>query len=173
MDCVSWHQLMEFATWIDARLPTEAEWKFAASSRGQFIYPWGDSVPDCSQADHWDYEIHAESCAGVGSSPVCTMSAGNTLQGLCDMAGNILELVQDEYNYAHDITSTDGSGRCDGPCPTNSAHPAYDPNDTTERVQKSGNYSSQPIYLRAAYRHGRNPTYQSWGFGGRLVRSLP
>ena len=46
---VSWTQMREFGAWAGADLPTEAQWEFAARSRGQEItYPWGDQEPDCT-----------------------------------------------------------------------------------------------------------------------------
>ena len=58
-----------FGAWVEADLPTEAQWEFAARNRGQDIsYPWGNMIPDCSYAD-FCFE-RGSGCNGVGTSPV-------------------------------------------------------------------------------------------------------
>ena len=80
---VAWTQMRTFGTWVGADLPTEAQWEFAARSRGQNItYPWGNEAPNCDYADYL-------SCAERGTSAVCTHNPGNSAEGLCDLAGNL------------------------------------------------------------------------------------
>ena len=62
---VSWTQMREFGAWVGADLPTEAQWEFAARSRGQEItYPWGNTEPDCSYAD---FVHNNANCGGSGT----------------------------------------------------------------------------------------------------------
>ena len=86
INCVSWHQLMVFAAWVGARLPTEAEWEYAARSQGQnILYPWGDEEPTCSLANTWP----CSASPTLSTFAVCSLPDGNTDQGICDMAGNV------------------------------------------------------------------------------------
>jgi len=88
---VNWQQAKGFAEFVGARLPTEAEWEYAAKGGGQnIVYPWGNEAPDCDR-------LNFNSCVG-GTTPVCTYATGNTAQGLCDMAGNVWEWVEDDWH---------------------------------------------------------------------------
>ena len=159
---VSWYQLMEFAAWVGARLPTEAEWEYAASSRTGATYPWGESSPTCNLANY-------RGCEGSTSS-VCSRSAGNTSQGLCDMAGNVYEWVQDEWHSNYTGAPSDGSSWCAGNCPENANDSNY--NASNFRVLRGGCWYYFASYIRAAYRDGVYPPNLNAYNGGRLARSV-
>ena len=159
---VSWVQMRAFGAWVGADLPSEAEWEFAARSRGQDItYPWGDEAPDCSHANF----VHNNSyCHGRGTSTVCTHGAGDSEQGLCDLSGNLYEWVLDEYVNNYNGAPIDGSARCNSVnCSDNG----------TVRVRRGGYWPYYANYLRAAGRGSSSPSIQGYGIGGRLSRPLP
>lgn len=165
VNCVSWYQLMEFASWVGARLPTEAEWEYAARGRGQVIlYPWGDDVPTCNLVAY-------NQCEG-GTSPVCAHSIGNTTQGLCDMAGNVWEWVQDEWHTNYTGAPSDGNGWCSGVCPENASDSNYNASNSTYRVLRGGYWYGSASSIRAANRAFNCPSYLNSNCGGRLARSI-
>src|SRR3989339_2107900 len=119
VNCVTWKQARQYARFVGARLPSESEWEYAARSGGKYRnYPWGNKEPTCNEAvmcGNGD-----KGCGNDSTMRVCSKPAGNTAQGLCDMAGNVREWVQDKYGTYGD-TPTDGRayvGPTDFPFPT-------------------------------------------------------
>lgn len=105
--CVDWDQAKQFSEWVGGRLPSEAEWEYAALSAGkEWKHPWGNEDATCERA----VMIDAGYGCGKGSAwPVCSKPKGNTEQGLCDMNGNVEEWTQDWYHASYDGAPADGS----------------------------------------------------------------
>jgi formylglycine-generating enzyme required for sulfatase activity len=92
---VSRSDAYDFCLWLSRKasknifLPSEAQWEKAARGTDQGRYPWGNSPPDCSKVNYdCDNQTHP-----VGSHPT-----GTSPYGLHDMAGNVSEWCQDEYD---------------------------------------------------------------------------
>ena len=158
INCVDWQQAQAYAKWAGGRLPTEAEWEYAARSGGRdWKYPWGNENATCDRA------VISEGGNGCGRNstwPVCSKPRGNTTQGLCDMAGNVWEWVQDWYHDSYNGAPTDGS--------------AWEKPTGSYRVNRGGSWYYRARYVRAANRLYGDPRYRDYNVsvGFRLARSV-
>ena len=155
INCVSWYDAKRFARWVGAALPSESQWEFAARSRGEErSFPWGDQAATCALAVMDDGAPRG--CGQERSWPVCSRSGGNTRQGLCDMAGNVWEWVEDRYVATYQGAPVDGRPRRKV--------------RTNERVRRGGCFNSKPAHLRTTNR-AAYPARARYPLGFRLVRS--
>jgi hypothetical protein len=100
MNCLTWLEARTFAKWVGGDLPSDVQWEYAARSQGLVIqYPWGNEAPTCEYA-----VMHVEGfgCGQGGTWGVCSKPRGNTLQGLCDMGGNVSEWTLDDTYHESD-----------------------------------------------------------------------
>lgn len=145
---VSWDDAAAYAKWAGMRLPTEAEWEYAArGGRDQQPYIWGDEPtgPQETKLNIWQGRFPYENTATDGfttTSPVNTFSPNG--YGLLDMAGNVWEWVADWYR-------PDTYARRAGEQPINNPKgPAnsYDPQEpyTAKRVTRGGSFLCNDSY---------------------------
>ncbi len=142
--CLTWYEAEAYASWRGGRLPTEAEWEFAARGPDSKIYPWGsDFDPSlCNVVD-------AKSSQPVGSYP-----KGASWVGALDMSGNVMEWVKDWLAPYSADAAVDPAG----------------PSTGTVKVEKGGWWGSNPYVARAAYRHFEDPPdYGDPHIGFRIV----
>ena len=143
---VTWFEAEAYANWRGGRLPTEAEWEYAARGPASNIYPWGSTF-DTLKTNI----ISSSGLTAVGSFP-----KGVSSFGVHDMAGNAMEWVHDwlDVNYYKLKVHDDPQGPASG----------------TVKVEKGGWWGSNEFVGRSAYRHYEDPpSYGDQHIGFRIV----
>lgn len=162
---VSWDDVQAFLRWMNSqvdgnpyRLPSEAEWEYAARAGSDTAFWWGNRIsPD--QANYRGTTAYNNGPTGVyreQTLPVGSFAANPF--GLFDVHGNVWEWVQDCYADSYAGARTDGSARSSSGC--------------SLRVLRGGSWSSDPGLLRSAGRNWLRPDLRVNYSGFRLARTL-
>lgn len=154
---VSWDDAIDFTKWLSRqtgqtyRLPSEAEWEYAARAGTTSAYWWGKDAG----AGH----AQCEDCGGKpGNQTVPVGSFRPNAFGLYDTAGNAAEWVQDCWNASYRGAPSDGSAWISGDCAL--------------RVLRGGSFASKAIAIRSAARFRYDEDIRYYANGLRVARDL-
>lgn len=172
---VSWDDAVAYARWSGKRLPTEAEWEFAA--RGGLIdkpYVWGDDPPSDSRvfANIWQGAFpysNSKTDGFVRTAPVRSFKPNG--YGLFDMSGNVWEWCSDAYDYDAYARRAQ-AGVISNP----RVERSFDPRNprSASRAQRGGSFLCNDQYCsryRPSARHGLSPDTGMSHVGFRCVKS--
>ena len=150
---VTWEQARQYCEGQGGRLPTEAEWEYAARGTDGRMFPWGSDEPNGSRAN---YGRPGGSLDNGDTEEVGTHADGASPFGLQDMAGNVWEWVADWFSptYYGESPADDPRG----------------PDSGVTRVARGGSFGSASTELYSFYRTSFHPA-ESWSnVGFRCAR---
>ena len=173
---IAYEDAQAYCKWAGRRLPTEAEWEYAArAGQEDAIFTWGNDFAQLSdRANSWEGEFPVANTMEDGfekRAPV--MSYPKNEFGLYDMAGNVWEWTSDWYNsnYYQELM---GQGRAVNP---KGANRPYNPNNpfAKEKVIKGGSFLCSDSYCasyRITARMSTSPDSGMEHLGFRTVKSV-
>jgi formylglycine-generating enzyme required for sulfatase activity len=176
INCVDWEQAANYCMKLGGRLPTEAEWEYAARGPDGRAYPWGDEAPSArfinacgTECTSWGKKNHLDGVATFApmykeddkfatTAPVGSFPDGKSRYGLVDVVGNVWEWTGDFYaEYTKDAQKD----------------PVGPKGGEEGRVARGGAWNgSDPSWVRPTFRFHFPPANRSYGVGFRCAASL-
>ena len=171
--CVSWNDAEAYVVWLGKRtgtpyrLPSEAEWEYAARVGTRTRYHFGDAperlcdygnVADNTKLPNGNVWTKRADCKDGAAYPSAVGSYRPNAFGLHDMHGNVWEWAEDCWNDTYAGAPADGSAWLSGNC--------------ARRVLRGGSWGDTPRYLRAAVRDQGSTSYRADYIGFRVARTL-
>ena len=154
---VSWRDAQAFIEWLNHgtgrhfRLPSEAEWEYAARAGTTTLYWWGNEPdPDMANTATNKGRDHFVHTSPVGSFPPNPF-------GLYDISGNVWQMTQDCRHGSYEGAPVDGRARVDAPCDS--------------RVVRGGGFGGIRRAMQVAARAAAGETYDSAELGFRVAES--
>jgi len=158
---VTWHGAAAYCEWIGGRLPTEAEWEYAARGPEARVFPWGDTFDgqrlnfcDARCPSEWAAEDSDDGYAKTG--PVGGYPGGASWCGALDMAGNVWEWVEDWYGDYREEADVNPTGPASG----------------AQKVLRGGSWYDTEQFVRSAYRFQLDPKFGFTVAGFRCAKDV-
>lgn len=146
---VAWEDAVDFCEWSSGRLPSEAEWEYAARGPQSLTYPWGNEPSSCGLVNY------GTDCVG-DTAEVGSYLAGASWVGALDMAGNVWEWVNDWYDSGYYSRTQDTNPQ--------------GPQSGESKVLRGGGWDRVGLTQRSAFRLDYEPDFRYYSVGFRCVQ---